>query len=115
MPLTENDRLAIRSVIEQQIIAFQQEDAKVAFSFASLGIKYKFKTADDFMKMVKSSYPAVYCPRSVLFDELMMIEGQPAQMVWLLNTLGNLIKAIYLMEKQPDGSWKIDGCFLVDK
>jgi len=109
---TDRDRQAIRSVIEQQIRAFQQDDARTAFSFASPEIRGKFGTPEVFMQMVKSAYPAVYRPRSVMFEQLKEVDGMVAQAVLLLAPDGNLERAIYLMEKQVDGTWKINGCYL---
>lgn len=112
MELTNTDRAVIRTVIEQQIRAFQQEDAELAFSFASPSIQAQFETAENFMVMVESSYPAVYRPRSVMFEDILRIEGKVAQRVVLMGPDGTLFNAFYLMQIQPDESWRINGCFL---
>jgi hypothetical protein len=112
MTLTAADRQTIHSVIERQLLAFQQDDAERAFSCASPGIREKFGPAANFLRMVQVAYPAVYRPRSVLFETLVCIQCLPAQEVLFLSSEGTLMKALYLMQKQPDGSWKIDGCFL---
>jgi hypothetical protein len=76
-PMKESDRdqVAIRSVIEQQIQAFQRDDANAAFSFASPGIRAKFKTSNNFLQMVQMTYPSVYRPRSVMFERLGLVNG----------------------------------------
>ncbi|MBD0314481.1 MAG: DUF4864 domain-containing protein, partial [Microcoleus sp. T3-bin5] len=109
----ETDRSAIRSVIERQLQAFQNDDAIGAFAFASPGIQMQFVSPENFMHMVKIAYQAVYRPRSVLFENLATVEGIPAQPVLLLDSEGIPIRAIYLMEKQFDNSWRINGCYLV--
>lgn len=111
MNVTSTDRQAIRAVIEHQLIAFQHDDAEKAFSFASDDIQAKFVTAANFLQMVKLAYPAVYRPRAVLF-EVLTADQAPMQEVFLLAPDGTLVKAIYLMHKQPPGIWRIDGCFL---
>jgi hypothetical protein len=113
MLISESDRATIRSVVEQQLQAFQKDDAAGAFAFASPGIQQQFGTAENFMYMVKNAYEAVYRPRSVLFENLATVEGLPAQPVLLLDSEGIPIRAIYLMEKQFDKSWRINGCYLV--
>lgn len=113
MDLTNPDRTAIRLTIEQQLQAFQTNDAEAAFASASPEIREKFISANNFLKMVKTDYPAVYQPRSVMFERLVMTKGIPTQEVLLLAPNGAVVKALYLMEKQPDGVWKISGCFLV--
>ncbi len=83
--LSATDIESIRSVIESQLAAFATDDAQTAFSFASEGIRGTFGTADNFLAMVKSSYPVVYRPASVLFlepekigDEIMQGVETPA-------------------------------------
>lgn len=107
------DRAAIRSVIERQIQAFQKDDAEEAFTLASPGIQEKFGTPETFMEMVKTAYKPVYRPRSVVFEALKTWQGSPAQPVLLLGPNGVPIRAIYIMAKQPDGDWRINGCYLV--
>jgi hypothetical protein len=111
--ITDIDRTAIRSIIAHQLAAFQQDDAVKAFSFASPGIQSKFGTPDNFMHMVKTSYRAVYRPQTVVFKELVTIEGTPTQQVLLVDPDGVPVLALYPMEKQADGGWKIDGCYLL--
>lgn len=121
MQLAEADQAAIRGAVEQQLQAFQRDDAIGAFAFASPDIQDQFGTADTFMTMVKTAYPAVYRPRSVIFSNIVAIpqglrrnsEGTPAQKVMMMTPAGELVTALYLMEKQPDTSWKIQGCFLM--
>lgn len=111
MNVTSHDRQAIRSVIEDQLCAFQRDDAEAAFSFASEDIQAKFATAQNFLHLVKVAYPAVYRPRAVLFETL-EVDQSPMQEVLLLAPDGTVFKAMYLMHKQETGDWRIDGCFL---
>lgn len=112
--LAKSEREQIRSVIEQQLAAFQRDDAAIAFSFASPGIQEQFQTADLFMAMVKTSYRAVYRPRSVLFENLMQVEHYPAQVVLLMQQDGQVVRAVYVMQQQEDHTWRIHGCFLTN-
>jgi hypothetical protein len=110
--LPESDAGAIRAVIEAQLDAFRQDDAARAFSYASEGIRQAFGTAENFMAMVRRSYPAVYRQRSVEFRDAMRIQGIAVQAVRITDAEGRGWLAVYPMEKQPDGSWRIDGCQL---
>lgn len=112
MELTTTDQMAIRSVIEQQLQAFQQNNADLAFSFASPGIQAQFKTPEEFAEMVEESYLPVYRPRSVMFEDIIRIDGKIAQQVVLMGPDGNLFNAFYLMQRQDDESWRINGCYL---
>ncbi len=110
--MTEADLMAIRQVIEQQISAFQANDAVAAFSQAAPGIQMQFGTAENFARMVEAAYPTVYRPRSVIFENLLEVEGLPAQQVMLMDQSGQLIRATYMMQQQVKGEWKIAGCYL---
>lgn len=106
------DAGAIRAVIEAQLEAFQMDDEEKAFSYASPGIREKFKTAAEFMAMVRESYRALYRPRLVHFLPAAVIGGEIVQAVRVVGPDGEVKVALYSMEKQPAGSWKIRACDL---
>ena len=113
MQITEDDRSEIRSIIERQLIAFQNDDAEAAFAFASAAIQAQFKTPAIFVQMVKTAYKPVYRPRSVIFEQTTILQGFPTQPVLLMSEEKVPMRALYMMEKQADNSWRINGCFLV--
>jgi hypothetical protein len=110
--LAAPDQQAIRQVIEAQLDAFQHDDGAKAFGFASPAIQHQFGDAATFMQMVKSGYTPVYRPRSVAFDKLLDTEYGPDQILRLIGPDGHAYTAHYIMQKQPDGSWMINGCYL---
>jgi hypothetical protein len=113
MELTDTERAAIRRVITAQIEAFQTDDGLQAFLYAAPAIRQQFKSVGNFMRMVRSSYHAVYRPQGVLFGELGEMQDFPAQTVYLMAESGDIVKAVYLMQKQPSLDWRIAGCFLM--
>lgn len=110
--LPETDRDAIRAVIEAQLNAFQADDAQLAFSFASPSIQNRFATPANFLAMVKATYQPVYRSQSAVFQETIVDNNVVAQPVLLVDSNDQLFMAVYPMEKQPDGSWRIAGCYL---
>jgi hypothetical protein len=110
--LTAPDQQAIRGVVEAQLDAFQHDDGTRAFGFATPTIQQKFGDAATFMQMVKSGYPPVYRPRSVAFEKLVDTQQGPDQILRLVGPDGLTYAAHYLMQKQSDGSWMINGCYL---
>ena len=104
----------IRAVIEAQLDAFQRDAGPEAFSYASPDIRRKFQTPTLFMHMVKHAYPAVYRPQAVEFREFGELRGQPAQMVYFIGPDGRAALARYIMERQEDGRWLIDGVLIED-
>jgi len=109
---SETDQAAIRQVIQSQMAAFQKDDGATAYGYASPTIQQKFGNADIFMQMVKTGYPAVYRPREVEFRQLKLENGKLLQEVFVVGPDGKPVLAIYEMQRQPDGSWRINGCWL---
>jgi hypothetical protein len=107
------DRSAIRTVIESQIAAFRRDDGPGAFAFASPAIKRMFGTPENFMDMVRTGYPQVSRPASVSFRDLVRADGALLQLVEIVGPDGLPVIAVYEMEQQPDGTWQINGCRLL--
>jgi len=107
------DRALIRGVIENQIAAFRRDDGAGAFAFASPTIKRMFGTPENFMDMVRGGYPQVYRPSSVGFGALVRAGDTLVQLVDIVGPDGLPVIAVYEMERQPDGSWQINGCSLM--
>ena len=105
---------AIRDVISSQLAAFGRDDGPGAFAFASPTIRAKFQTAEIFMDMVRRYYTPVYRPSEVSFQKLLESPRGPVQEVLLVGPNGQVVIALYLMELQPDASWKINGVQLLD-
>jgi len=106
------DAKAVRAVIEAQLDAFRHDDAARAFSLAAPGIRQTFRSPENFLAMVRHSYAVVYRPRSVLFEPPQLIDDQVIQPVRLTDADGRGWIAVYPMQRQPDGSWRTNGCQL---
>jgi hypothetical protein len=111
-PLSAADRGAIRAVIEAQIAAFRADDGVAAFAFASPSIQRQFGDPANFLAMVKTGYLPVYRPREVRFRDLIEDQSGPVQPVLLVGPELEVVTAYYVMQKQADGAWRIDGCVL---
>lgn len=112
--LPEADRTAIRTVIEEQMQAFRADDAPAAFAFASPAIQAQFGDAGNFLDMVRSGYRPVYRPRTHFFGPLIELDGRPVQKVEVVGPDGQNELALYFMEHEPDGSWRVSGCLLTE-
>ncbi|MFY8105316.1 MAG: DUF4864 domain-containing protein [Elstera sp.] len=107
------DRTAIRGVIQAQMEAFARDDAPAAFGFATTALQTQFGSPSRFLALVREAYAPVYRPGSVWFGALKSANGVPAQMVHLTDSKGAAVLALYIMERQKDGSWRIAGCQLL--
>jgi hypothetical protein len=110
--ITAADRTAIRDVIQGQVEAFRRDDGERAFGFASPAIRHMFGTSETFMDMVRQGYQPVYRPRLFEFREIVTLHGQITQKVHVVGRDGRAVTAFYPMTRLPDGSWRIDGCYL---
>ena len=104
------DTAAIRAVISHQLGAFLRDDQTAAFADASPTIQQIFHDPETFMQMVRSAYQPVYRSSSVEFRELGMVEGRLVQRVYMVGPDGIAVLADYEMQRQPDGTWRINGC-----
>ena len=104
------DAAAIRAVISDQLGAFLRDDRTAAFADASPTIQQIFHDPETFMQMVRSAYQPVYRSSSVEFRELGMVEGRLVQRVYMVGPDGVAVLADYEMQRQPDGTWRINGC-----
>ncbi len=112
---TEAEAAQFRDIITAQIEAFRADDGPAAYTHAAPKIRQMFPTSDDFMALVKRGYPQVYRPEKFSFgpvtDEM---RGQPTQRVTIVDGKGKVWTALYGFEKQPDGTWKINGVQMLD-
>jgi hypothetical protein len=108
----EADAKAIEAVIRAQLAAFARDDAGKAFSYASPGIRQMFGKPETFLAMVRTGYPVVYRPAAVAFLKPSGGGADAIQPVRMTDAEGTLWIAIYLMQRQADGSWLTNGCRL---
>jgi hypothetical protein len=109
----EADASAMRSIIQSQMDAFGRDDGAAAYAFAAPGIKAIFPSEGQFMDMVRQQYQPVYRPQSVTFGDVAAGPSGPMQKVFLVGPDGKSYVAVYTFQRQPDGSWRISGCYLV--
>lgn len=109
----KDTRQAMTDVILRQMDAFRQDDGQAAFAFASPGIRTMFATPERFMRMVRLAYPQIYRSRDVTIREEVDFRGQPALIVHVVGEDDSSVLALYVMTQLEDGSWRIDGCYLL--
>ena len=108
-----DDVTAAQAVISAQAEAFSHDDAASAYSYAAPAIHGLFPQADNFMFMVQNNYAPVYRHRGFEFGEARVEGGWIAQRVHIVDADGEAWEALYTLEAQPDGSFKITGCSLL--
>ncbi|MFK7941037.1 MAG: DUF4864 domain-containing protein [Roseovarius sp.] len=101
------DETAIRSVISDQIEAFQADDFAKAFTYASPKIQGLFGNAENFGTMVRQGYPMVWRPAEVQFLGTEMEGGRLWQNVMIRDATGRVHVLGYEMITGENG-WKIN-------
>jgi Domain of unknown function (DUF4864) len=103
----------IRSVIQSQLDAFQQDDDAAAYDLAAPSVKERFPNAEAFSKMVRNRYTPIYNPRDVKFLTPSIVQGRIMQGLQFLSDENQLFLAMFTVEKQSDKTWKIKACELM--
>jgi Domain of unknown function (DUF4864) len=113
-PPSAADTAEFQRIIAAQIAAFNADDGNTAYGFAAPMIQQSFPAPDAFMAMVRQGYPQVYRQRSFGFEEAITDNaGRPGQKVRIVDLAGKTWIALYSMEKQADGTWRISGCYIL--
>jgi len=108
-----DDIAAAQKIIRSQEQAFSRDDAASAYSYAAPAIREIFPAPDIFMSMVQNGYAPVYRHKSFEFGNSKIDGSWIAQNVHIIDANGEAWEAIYTLEQQPDGSYKITGCSLL--
>jgi hypothetical protein len=103
----------VQGIIQSQITAFLNDDAKTAYSFASPSIRGRFPTEGAFFDMVKKGYAPVYRPGNFAFGRSKVADGMVVQEVLISGPDGKDWTALYQLLRQQDGSYKINGVHMV--
>jgi hypothetical protein len=93
--------------------AFARDDAAGAYSHAAPAIRELFPAPDIFMSMVQNGYAPVYRHKTFEFGDSKTEGSSIAQRVHIVDANGEAWEALYTLEQQSDGSYKITGCSLL--
>jgi hypothetical protein len=102
----------IRAVVTAQREALVAGEGERAFAFATPALRRQYGSAEAFMRMVRSGYQALADARYVELLDGGVIEGSTIQPLRLVMPDGAVLVALYTMERQRDGSWRIAGCVI---
>ena len=106
---SKQDILNIKKVIRLQIEAMRRDDWDEAFKYASRDIQLSFGSPKIFRKMVLSKYRIVYQPRLSSFKKIKLVNGIPAQGVYMIDDRGKSAMVVYFMRQDENRNWRING------
>lgn len=104
---------AAQATIDGQIRAFLAGDPATAYGYAAPNIQRLFPTVDSFMGMVTGGYQPVYRPRTYAFGKVEQTGPTSiVQEVLVVGPDGKDYQAVYTLELQADGVFRITGVSL---
>jgi hypothetical protein len=110
--LSKTDRSAIQQIIATQLKAIEAGDGPAAFALSAPEVRRHFGSADAFIEMVRKNYEALYRNQSTVFLEAAIVEGGVIQPLRIEQRDGMVVIALFSMERQGNGDWRIYGCRL---
>jgi hypothetical protein len=114
-PAAQADGAAVHRLIDDQIAAFRRGDAAGAWRHVAPGLQAKFGTPERFLEMVVTAYRPVAAPRDYRYGPLQALPtGEWGQWLDVTGPDGERVRALYLLERQADGTWRTSGCLLFD-
>src|SRR3954462_8449634 len=108
-----DDVATAQDIIRAQEQGCGRDDAAAAYSYAAPAIKEIFPAPDIFMSMVPNGYAPVSRHKSFEFGESRSEGNWISQHVHIIDANGEAGEALYTLEQQADGSYKITGCSLL--
>ena len=103
---------SIQLVIDDQLKALKAGDGNKAMTYSVPGIRQQFRTPERFLRMVREGYGALLDARYSTFLKGAVVDGITIQPLQLVLPDNSVVVALYRMEKQKDGLWRIAGCVI---
>jgi hypothetical protein len=112
-PVSAVDARSIQAVVKSHITALSQDDAEQVFESATSATQVEFGSPEDFLQLIKQEYRPIYQSRHAIFASPEVIDGDTIQVVNVTDDSDHVWVALFRMERDTDGRWKIDGCQLI--
>ena len=104
---------AFREVIALHINAINSNDAEAAYRLATPQIQSLFPTPQAFMRTARKLYQPIYEAEQYSFEKAIVLEREIIQPVRIAMSPDLPLLAMFILEQQSDGAWKIGGCVLL--
>jgi hypothetical protein len=108
-PQAAHDDTGVQQAVQSQLQAFASQDAGRAFALADPSLRTRFSTAQEFLETVRTQYPMVAKPISVLFLKPASDGTIALQKVRVTDSEGSAWMVTYLLNRSGSGQWLISG------
>jgi len=101
-----------RSVVVDQLHAFERDDAADAFRLTAPQVRDKFATPGKFIDAIKANYGPIYRHRSVDFGPAARQDDKIGMVVTIVAEDNEVWSALFVLSQQSDGQWRTSACLL---
>ena len=112
--ISRDDETAITEVVQSQLKAVAGNDADAVFALATADTRSRMGDSYKFLQLIKQQYAPIYRHQRAIFSAPEVIDGETVQIVRLTDSDNSVWLALYQMQQEADGNWKIAGCTLVE-
>lgn len=113
--VTPEDAAAIRMLVRAQLVALRGRNAVGAFDLCAPSMRERVQSADMLLDTVRAQMGDVRDFQRVYFGDLMITPEGVGQRVRFVDADGGAHRALYLVERQPDGLWLTNGCIMAER
>lgn len=108
------DAKMIKMVVQSQLKALAEDDATDAFALSTPEARSEIGSPENLMRIVKEDFNPLYHCRLAIFLRPQSDDDGVTQTVRITDDEDHVWLAVYDMEREPDGSWEIDGWELLE-
>ena len=105
---------AVTQVVQSQLNAFAQDDAETAFKLSTASTRQLIGTPNELLSVIKHKFAPIYRHSKAIFAKPEIINRSALQIVHLTDADNLVWIAIYQVEQEADGIWRVDGCQLFE-
>ncbi|MDB5858466.1 MAG: hypothetical protein JWQ76_2155 [Ramlibacter sp.] len=102
----------VQAVVLAQLKAFSEDDAEAAFATATPDVRKAVGDSSRFLALVRGNYPMVYHPAGFGLLAPEADKDRVLQVVALRDADDKTWLALFMLERQPDKSWRINRCIV---
>ncbi len=105
-------RAAAHALLAEHLHALARDDAATAYAHLAPNLQAIFPTPGEFLDIVRSRFAPVYQPKRFEFREGFETGDHMVVPVYLVGRHDGTALAIYGLQRQENGDWRITACNL---
>jgi hypothetical protein len=104
------DARAVRHIVIEQLDALAVGDAQRLSETVTPAVREAFSSVGDLLALLQALYPMAYRPRQIGFAPAQVLGAWAVQAVEITDQDDARWLVLFLLEQQPDATWRIGGC-----